>query len=167
MPLKLTLTSLSGGERQERTLSKATLSIGRGSGNDWVLPDPDQHLSRTHCMIGFEQGRKMASLIPGARFMALEAQGHILLSTESAMQVFEAELGAFLGNSGPRPQLSPRQIEVLRGVAHGQTDKQLAKTLQLSPRTVEMHVSGAMKALGCATRAEAVHRAGALGLLQA
>ena len=123
-----------------------------------------------HCrkdeMIGFEQGRKMASLIPGARFMALEAQGHILLSTEPAMQVFEAELGAFLGNTGPRPQLSPRQIEVLRGVAHGQTDKQVAKTLQLSPRTVEMHVSGAIRALGCATRAEAVHRAGALGLLQ-
>jgi type VI secretion system protein len=57
MPLKLTITSLSGGERQERTLSKGTLSIGRGSGNDWVLPDPDQHLSRTHCMLSYEQGQ--------------------------------------------------------------------------------------------------------------
>ena len=57
MPLKLTLTSLSGGDRQERTLSRGTLSIGRGSGNDWVLPDPEQHLSRTHCMLGFEQGQ--------------------------------------------------------------------------------------------------------------
>ena len=57
MALKLTLTPLSGGERQERTLSRASLSIGRGSGNDWVLADPDQHLSRTHCMIGFEQGQ--------------------------------------------------------------------------------------------------------------
>ena len=124
-----------------------------------------------HCrkdeMIGFEQGRKMASMIPGARFVALEAQGHILLSTEPAMQVFEAELGAFLGTSGAMPKLTPRQMEVLRGVSEGSTDKEVAKALHLSPRTVEMHVAGAMKALGCATRTEAVHRAGALGLLDA
>jgi pimeloyl-ACP methyl ester carboxylesterase len=122
-----------------------------------------------HCrkdeMIGFEQGRKMASLIPGARFVALEAQGHILLSTEPAMKVFETELSAFLGHSGPAPQLTPRQAEVLQAVAEGRTDKEVAKALNLSPRTVEMHVSGAMKALSCATRAEAVHRAGTLGLL--
>ncbi len=122
-----------------------------------------------HCrkdeMIGFEQGRKMASLIPGARFVALEAQGHILLSTEPAMQVFEAELNAFLGKTGPSPHLTLRQTEVLQAVAHGRTDKEVAKTLNLSPRTVEMHMSGAMKALSCSTRAEAVHRAGALGLL--
>lgn len=123
-----------------------------------------------HCrkdeMIGFEQGRKMASLIPGARFVALEAQGHVMLSTEPAMQIFEAELSAFLGTNGPPPQLTPRQIEVLQAVAMGQTDKEVAKALHLSPRTVEMHVSGAMKALGCSTRAEAVHRAGTAGLLK-
>lgn len=122
-----------------------------------------------HCpkdeTIPFEQGRRMASQIPGARFVALEAQGHVLLPTEPAMQVFEAELGAFLGLGGPAPQLTPRQVEVLMAVARGQTDKEVAKALGLSPRTVEMHVSGAMKALGCATRAEAVHRAGTLGLL--
>ncbi len=124
-----------------------------------------------HCrkdeMIGFEQGRKMASLIPNARFVALEAQGHILLSTEPAMRVFEAELGAFMGKSGPSPQLTQRQTEVLQAVAQGRTDKEVAKALALSPRTVEMHMAGAMKALGCSTRAEAVHRAGALGLLNA
>jgi type VI secretion system FHA domain protein len=57
MALKLVMTPLSGGERQERTLSKGSLSIGRGTGNDWVLADPDQHLSRTHCMLSHEQGQ--------------------------------------------------------------------------------------------------------------
>jgi type VI secretion system protein len=57
MPLTLTITQArGGGERQTRLLSQGTLSIGRASGNDWVLADPDQHLSRTHCMIGFEDG---------------------------------------------------------------------------------------------------------------
>lgn len=43
--------------------------------------------------------------------------------------------------------------------------KQIARDLGLSPRTVEMHVAGAMKALSCTTRAQAVHRATHEGLL--
>jgi type VI secretion system FHA domain protein len=42
-----------------RTLSSGTLSIGRGSSNDWVLPDPDRHLSKTHCAIAIDAGRFM------------------------------------------------------------------------------------------------------------
>jgi type VI secretion system FHA domain protein len=80
MPLILTMTqtkgsqSRSGGDRQIRTLGQGTLSIGRAAGNDWVLADPEQHLSRTHCMISFEGGRYMLTdlstngmLINGAR----------------------------------------------------------------------------------------------------
>jgi len=122
-----------------------------------------------HCrkdeMIDFEQGRKLAARIANSRFVPLAAQGHVLLSTEAAMQVFEAELTAFLGTGGPAPKLSPRQTQVLRAIATGSTDKEAARALGLSPRTVEMHVAAALKALGTATRAEAVHRAGGLGLL--
>jgi pimeloyl-ACP methyl ester carboxylesterase/DNA-binding CsgD family transcriptional regulator len=116
-------------------------------------------------MIGFEQGRKMAAMIPGSRFVALEAQGHILLTTEPAMRVFETELQAFLGTGTAQPQLTARQTEVLLAVARGLSDKQIARAMDLSPRTVEMHVAGALKALGCANRLQAVERAGAAGLL--
>ena len=47
----------------------------------------------------------------------------------------------------------------------GQTSKQIALQLGLSPRTVEMHVNGALAALGSKTRAEATHRAAQEGLL--
>jgi type VI secretion system protein len=57
MPLSLTITAAKGGDRQSRTLTNGTLSIGRAAGNDWVLADPEQHLSRTHCMIAFEGGQ--------------------------------------------------------------------------------------------------------------
>ena len=46
-----------------------------------------------------------------------------------------------------------------------ETSKQIAQVLSLSPRTVEMHVNGALAALGCKTRAEATHRAALAGLL--
>jgi len=48
---------------------------------------------------------------------------------------------------------------VLREIASGQSDKQIARKLVLSPRTVEMHVARTLEALQCRTRAEAVRRA--------
>ncbi len=116
-------------------------------------------------MIGFEQGRKMAAMIPGARFVPLEAQGHILLSTEPAMQVFDTEVSAFLGTAAALPPLTPRQLQVLVAIGNGLSDKEIAKSLELSPRTVEMHVAGALKALACSNRAEAVLKAHAQRLL--
>ncbi len=120
---------------------------------------------RNDALIGFAQGRKMAAAIPGARFVPLEGQGHILQTTDAAWPVFCAEAGRFLGNTQPAPILTKRQTEVLVAVARGLSDKQIAKLLGLSPRTVEMHVAGSLKTMGCTTRAEAVHRAGSAGLL--
>ena len=59
MPLILTLSRVRGGPagRETRTLSTGTLSNGRAAGNDWVLADPDRHLSKTHCVISRENGR--------------------------------------------------------------------------------------------------------------
>ena len=52
MAIVLTLTGPRGsGDHDTRTLRNGTLSIGRGPGNDWVLPDPERHLSKAHCMI--------------------------------------------------------------------------------------------------------------------
>ena len=45
------------GTSQTKLLAAGTLSIGRGPGNDWVLPDPERHLSKTHCVISIENGR--------------------------------------------------------------------------------------------------------------
>jgi type VI secretion system FHA domain protein len=58
MRLVLTLDHRRGvGTRETRTLGSGTLSIGRGPGNDWVLADPDRHLSKTHCMVSGSGGR--------------------------------------------------------------------------------------------------------------
>ncbi len=120
-------------------------------------------------MVRFEQGRRLATLIPGARFVPLDGNNHIPYEGEPAWDALKQEMRAFLGGSPAPPAaaaLTRRQLEVLQRVATGQTDKQIARALALSPRTVEMHVAGAMKALGGKTRAEAVRAAAEQGLLQ-
>jgi pimeloyl-ACP methyl ester carboxylesterase/DNA-binding CsgD family transcriptional regulator len=121
-------------------------------------------------MASFDQGRRLASLIPGARFVPLEGNNHIPFENEPAWAELVQQLRRFLGGGEARPAapagaLTPRQREVLRRVAFGQTDKLIARELQLSPRTVEMHVASAMKALGSKTRSEAVRTATEHGLL--
>lgn len=60
MALTLTLTGPRGsGDHDTRTLRNGTLSIGRGPGNDWILPDPERHLSKSHCMIVAAGGRHL------------------------------------------------------------------------------------------------------------
>jgi DNA-binding NarL/FixJ family response regulator len=127
--------------------------------------------SRDDQLIFFEQGRKLAALIPGARFVPLESKNHVPFRDEPAWQTLTLALRSFLdedaGALSPSPanELTPRQLDVLRRVARGLTDKEIAGELSLSPRTVEMHVARALDALDCANRAEAVRKAAALGLL--
>ena len=63
--------------------------------------------------------------------------------------------------------LSQRQVEVLRHIALGRTDREIARLLFLSPRTVEMHVANCLAKLNCRSRAEATRRASELGVLSA
>ena len=64
-----------------------------------------------------------------------------------------------------RGGLTRRELEVLRLVANGQTDREIAQALVLSPRTIEMHVGNSLGKLGCRSRAQAVRRAAELNLL--
>jgi DNA-binding NarL/FixJ family response regulator len=54
--------------------------------------------------------------------------------------------------------LSAREREVLRLLAEGLTDREIARALAISPRTVESHVSSLLRKLGVRNRAEAAQR---------
>ncbi len=64
----------------------------------------------------------------------------------------------------PRIELSPRQREVLQGLADGQTNKAIAAKLKLHPRTVELHVAAIKRRFGTTSRMQSVLRGVALGL---
>jgi type VI secretion system protein len=55
--LKLTVVSYAGESRSgpSKRFASGRSTIGRGTDNDWILPDPEKHLSSHHCIIE-EQG---------------------------------------------------------------------------------------------------------------
>jgi two-component system, NarL family, response regulator YdfI len=54
------------------------------------------------------------------------------------------------------PILSPREIEILRMIAEGLGNKEIASKLSISDHTVKFHISSIFAKLGAANRAEAV-----------
>ncbi|NNN31781.1 response regulator transcription factor [Streptomyces sp. S3(2020)] len=81
-----------------------------------------------------------------------------------------ARLAAALPHPAPEPSaaapgLSPREIDILRLVARGRTNREIAAQLYLSEGTVKNHVSRILSRLALRDRTQAALRARDLGLL--
>lgn len=122
---------------------------------------------RGDAMVPFELGRRMASLIPEARFVPLDGENHILLEDDPSWPVFIDSLRPFFReNVGTQPpprqstarleQLTQREREVLDLIGDGLTNTEIAGHLFISPKTVRNHVSHIYSKLGVENRARAV-----------
>jgi DNA-binding NarL/FixJ family response regulator len=110
-----------------------------------------EHLAEAH---------RIASRL-GAEPLAAEAAAAL----EGAGASLEEHLGARAAARHAQAGLSRRELEVMRLVAEGLTNRQIAEQLVLSTRTVDMHVRNILTKLRCRTRTEAAGRAAELGLL--
>jgi pimeloyl-ACP methyl ester carboxylesterase/DNA-binding CsgD family transcriptional regulator len=118
--------------------------------------------AREDAIIPFEEGRLVASLIPGARFVPLESRNHILQENESAWQQVVSEVEAFLPvgsiahRSLPLAALTPRERDVLELIAMGLDNYRIAEQLSISEKTVRNHASVVFDKIGANSRAQAV-----------
>jgi DNA-binding CsgD family transcriptional regulator len=90
-------------------------------------------------------------------------------------------LGVFLGGrlfAAPRPPLSdgnpnavaslgisPRELVVLKELAAGHSNKEIARRLEVSPNTVKTHLANLYGKLGAERRTDAINRARELGII--
>jgi DNA-binding NarL/FixJ family response regulator len=91
------------------------------------------------------------------------AAGHAFLSGEAQASLMRDWQE---GRSEPESPLTPRELEVVKLIAEAFTNKQIAKTLRLSEKTVESHRSNLLTKLGMRDRVELVRYAIKSGLVE-
>jgi DNA-binding NarL/FixJ family response regulator len=90
-------------------------------------------------------------------------------------------LGVYIGArvlGGPKPaafdgnpqaqaalEISARELDVLKELAAGRSNKEIALQLQVSPNTVKTHVARLFEKLGAKRRTDAINRARELGIV--
>lgn len=110
---------------------------------------------------------------PHRAAVGAEQARDVLLDEARAGRLDAAVVRALLdANTGEAPKrgawpkgLSDREVEVLRLVARGSTNKEIAKELGLSPKTVQHHVAHVYEKIGVESRAGASLFATQSGLL--
>lgn len=159
--------------------------LGRREDNTYVVPDP--RVSRVHARIrrigsavlvedldssagttvNGERISGPASLTHGDRvgFGPVVAVFHDpLVASTDVDETLVLTMSKVLEDI-ESPQLSPRQLEVLRGMAEGKTNGQIGETLGVTERTVKAYAQEIFDKLGTRNRAGAVAEASRLGLL--
>lgn len=99
--------------------------------------------------------------------LALVAAGFMALGLFAGWRLFGRAPPRAEGNPNAIAALgiSGRELEVLRALAAGQANKEIARTLGVSPNTVKTHVARLYEKLEARRRTDAVARARGLGIL--
>jgi two-component system, NarL family, response regulator LiaR len=121
------------------------------------------------------QAEVLAAMCSGANAYCLKsADPELLLAAIRAAAVGSAYLdpqiahhvlGAIRAPETTASPLTPRELEVLRLIADGQSNKEVAKTLAISVSTVKFHVQDILEKLTASDRTQAAVKALRQGLL--
>ncbi|CAI9408557.1 LuxR family transcriptional regulator [Aestuariimicrobium sp. T2.26MG-19.2B] len=143
----------------------ATLAVGSEAVAQWHTAVRWFHESR----LPFDEGESRLAL--ATALLALGDEGGAGEQVGRAIELLEG-LGArerlddairlrgqLSGRHETRPVLTEREVEILRCVAQGMTNQQIAQTLTVSPHTVHRHLSHILGKLEQPTRAGAVAHA--------
>jgi two-component system NarL family response regulator len=149
------------------------LRMPRMNGLEVLLALNDLKLqTKAIVMTAFENEEDIQrSMKAGARaYLLKDCPQHILV--DAVRRVFQGEVYLLpqitqkLVDRMQKPQLSPRELDVLKAVAAGKSNKEIGVQLFISEGTVKTHVESLLDKLETATRTAAVRAAVRRGLLQ-
>jgi pimeloyl-ACP methyl ester carboxylesterase/DNA-binding CsgD family transcriptional regulator len=119
-------------------------------------------------VVPISRGREVAALVPNARFVVLSGDAH--LPWMGDQRDVRRALNGFLADTVPieangDSPLSVRETEVLRLVADGLSNREIASSLVLSEHTVHRHVANILRKLSQSSRAAAAAHAARAGII--
>lgn len=123
--------------------------------------------STDECVFGALRSGASGYLLKGAAAEEIARAVRTVHGGGSHLEAGVAEklLASVRGPQGAAPVLSKREREVLKLVAGGQPNKQIARALGITERTVKFHLTALFQKLGAENRAGAVAIAAQRGLL--
>lgn len=89
------------------------------------------------------------TIVDAVRGVAFGEQGWVSRRIAAQMSTWMG------GEEEDQNSLTPREVEVLKGVVAGKTNQEIGLSLGISEKTVEKHLEGVYKKLGVASRVEA------------
>ena len=113
---------------------------------------------------GFAPKTSKSAIIEAAIRLVL-AGGRYLPPRIVELATRNGAMGAGAAPTTSLARLTERQTDVLKLIATGESNKQIARELDLSPATIKAHIAAALAALGAANRTEAVVKAREMGLI--
>jgi pimeloyl-ACP methyl ester carboxylesterase/DNA-binding CsgD family transcriptional regulator len=121
--------------------------------------------SRRDPLYPYVLGRRLAEAIPNAQLVPIDAEGGPFMDPAPVVEAMDAVLPPIPSLSlGPGPAsvptaganpLTPRETEILRMIASGETSKEISRRLNLSVRTVGRHITNIYDKIGARGRADA------------
>jgi two-component system NarL family response regulator len=101
---------------------------------------------------GLRAGAKGYLLKDGPREALLEA----IRAVHSGQSRIPPEIAAKLAERIKRPELTPRELEVLQEMAAGKSNQEIGRALYITEGTVKAHVNGILTKMGVNDRTQAV-----------
>lgn len=150
------------GWQPQRQVEAVTEAVAAGYRIVLLLPDPDaarsvQTSGANGLLLRTNEGPTLVA--------ALQAVACGLVVFDPQMTPLLATPPIRADEAYPVEALTPREQEVLQGLAQGLSNKLIARQLDISEHTVKFHVNAILGKLGAQSRTEAVVRATRAGLL--
>ncbi len=152
------------------TLERLASAAASGSGNDcYALLIACLRIGAAHGlrMVFVDAGQPILSLLKSlySELSASDAQTSDLRAYIATILKVTTPLAAAGADPTTYRHLSEREIGILELIAHGMSNKRIALSLGITPETVKTHAKSIFVKLSTRTRAQAVARAEAIGLL--
>ena len=114
-------------------------------------------------MDGDDLARAIVRAMAGASVVAEELTGKLIAALREPEHAAAPPAAAAASNS-PLDSLSPREHEILQGIARGESNKEIARALGIAETTVKIHVQHILRKLNVASRVQAAVLATGHGL---